>query len=258
MKLISRFIGAGAVFLSALFSAPSFAFGELENVTLTVYVYPVGAPQAFLETDLTRPQGIDIDVIHELQRRLRFNLKENRIFPIARDAGFARLKNGTADMVGGGISYTVSRAQLYDFSPVFYSSSLAVVYSSRYNKNIRNVADLKGKKIGVERGSTSESMAEKFGATPVYFTNNLMALFQVANGDLDGIIYDRPPVNDFAVSVPSAELALTDDKFGEEECLYAFALAKASPYTEIISNTIEEMLMDGTIDRILEKWGAAK
>ena len=238
-------------------ATPSYALGELENVTLTVYVNPVGAPQAFLKDDLARPLGIDVDIIYELQRRLLFNLKENRIFPLSHTEGFKRLKSGQADIVIGGISYTFERSSIYDFTPIFYSSSLAVLYNPKRNPDVHSEKDIRGKRIGVEHGTVAAEFAEQYGANLVYFTNNILASFQVSSGELDGLIYDRPPIADLAHSIPSANLSVTDNYFGDDACQYAFALAKNSPYTEVIANTMEQMMMDGTIDAIMRKWHIA-
>ena len=247
--------------LASIFSAvlsfgmlsPAHGAGELEHVTLAVYVNPAGAPQGFLEDNLLHPRGVEIDIVYELQRRLMFNLKENRIYTLQRLDCFERLRNGTADLVVGGISYTPERAKTYDFTPIFWESSLGVMYSTRRNV-LRSEQDLKGKRIGVERGSTAEEYASKLGATPVQFSNLTLACFLVAIGELDGLIYDRPPIEDFARTVKSANLAVTETPFGQEACMFAFALSKDSPYTEVISNTINQMKEDGTIASILKKW----
>ena len=255
MRLSKKLICGCAALLGLMLSAPSQAMGELENVTLTVYVNPIGAPHAYLENDITHPQGLDVDIIYELQRRLLFNLRDNRIFPLDRESAFARIEHGEADLVGGGISYTMERAKIYDFTPIFLSSGLTVVYSPRFHPEIKSTKDLKGLKIGVESGSTSEAYANKLGGNPSVFTNNILALFQVANGELDALIYDRPPMDDFVLAVPSVGLKTLDESFGEEACQFAMAMPKDSEYSEIISNTIEAMMMDGTMDALLKKWG---
>ena len=253
MRLSKKLICGCAALLGLMFSAP--AMGELENVTLTVYVNPIGAPHAYLENDITHPQGLDVDIIYELQRRLLFNLRDNRIYPLDRDSAFARMQAGEADLVGGGISYTMARAKIFKFTPIFLSSGLTVVYSPRFHPEIKSSQDIKGLNVGVEKGSTSEDYAAKLGAKTTYFSNNILALFQVANGKLDAIIYDRPPMDDFVLAVPSVGLKTLDETFGEEACQFAMAMPKDSEYAEIIADTIEAMMMDGTMTALLKKWG---
>ena len=239
-------------------SSVSHAMGELENVTLDVFVNPVGAPMGFIEDSVNRPQGIDVDIVYELQRRLLFTLRENRIFPLDRDAAFQRLEHGTADLVVGGISYTKERAKKYDFTPIYFRSCLVVVYSKRHHPEIKNMFDLKGLKVGYKRGSPTLNFVEQTGGKGAPFDDNLMALFQVSDGQLDALIYDRPPMVDFVRTMDSLDLAVTNDVFGDEASCFAFALPKDSRYGFLISETLETMLADGTIDAILKKWHAEK
>lgn len=249
-KLVAAVLAAGLMAYSSL----SNAMGELENVTLDVYVYPAGAPLGFIEADVTRPQGADIDIVYELQRRLLFTLRENRIFPLQRDEAFKRLENGTADLLVGSISYTHERAQKFDFTPIYYRSCLAVVYSKRHHPEIKSMEDLRGLKVGFERGSTAASFIGATGGQGVPFDNNIMALFQVSDGQLDALIYDRPVVADFVREMKSLDLALTDDVFGEAAAEFAYAMPKNSPYSLLINDTFKAMMNDGTVDAILNKW----
>ena len=239
-------------------SSVSHAMGELENVTLDVFVNPVGAPMGFIEDSVNRPQGIDVDIVYELQRRLLFTLRENRIFPLARDAAFQRLEHGTADLVVGGISYTKERAKKYDFTPIYFRSCLAVVYSKRHHPEIKSAQDLKGLKVGFQRGTTAADFIDATGGQGVPFDNTILALFQVSDGKLDALIYDRPPMAEFVRTMPNLDLAVANDVFGEAACEFAFAMPKDSRYGFLIKDTMNTMLQDGTIDAILEKWHLEK
>lgn len=257
MRVVKR-IGVllSALMLGLGLSTNVLAAGELKGKTLTAVINPVGAPLAFLTDDLEHPQGIDVDIILELQKRLGFKLTENRIFPEAFTDGMERVRTGKADIMGGGVSYTVARTEKFDFSPIYYESSLALLYSKKYNPDIKTLIDIKGKTIGVQMGSTSEHYANMFHATPVIFNNVMLAYFQVARGKMDGIIFDRPEVADFARVMPALDLAITNDTFGADDCQFALLLTKDSPYREIIAYTMEQMFMDGTIDSIKNKWRA--
>lgn len=253
-KIVAAVVAAGLTAFSSL----THAMGELENVTLDVFVYPAGAPLGFIEENVSRPQGVDVDIVYELQRRLLFTLRDNRIFPLQRDVAFARLENDTADLVIGSISYTKERAQKYDFTPIYYRSCLAVVYSSRNHPEIKSIQDLKGLKVGYERGSTAADFIQETGGQGVPFENNIMALFEVADGQLDALIYDRPPMLDFVNTMKTLGLSVTNDVFGEAACEFAFAMPKDSRYTFLINETMNTMLQDGTIDAILKKWHVEK
>lgn len=259
MSLKKRLLAA--IFaVGTLFGSTSvYAQGELEHVTLTVLVNPLGSPHAFLKDDFMRPYGVDVDVIYELKRRLRFNLTENRVFVLNRDASLARIKAGSADIFCGGVSYTEKRAKLYDYSPVYYASSMGVMFNPLRHPEIKKITDIKGLRIGASRGSSSGRYVSLLGATPVEFVNPIMAYFHVFTGELDGVLFDRPPLAGFVNDLHRAEFAVTPEAaVGRADCKYGLILGKHSPYTEIISKTIREMLEDGTMDKILLKWNASE
>ena len=253
-KIIATLVAASLMAFSSL----SHANGELENVTMRVYMNPVGAPLSFIEEDVTRPQGIDVDIVYELQRRLLFSLYENRIFPLARDEALYRLEKENADLVIGGISYTKERAEKYDFTPIYFRSCLSVVYSKRHHPEIKSLDDLRGLKVGIKRHSTTEAYVKQVGAQSVPFDNNFNALFAVSDGRLDALIYDRPAMADFVRVMKTLDLAVTNDIFGEDVCQFAFAMPKNSRRAFLINETLEQMLKDGTVDAILKRWHAEK
>lgn len=53
------------------------------------------------------------------------------------------------------------------------------------------------------------------------------------------------------------EFAVTPEgPVGREDSQYAMVLTKDSPYTDIISKTLTDIIHDGTMQRNLEKWNA--
>ena len=243
---------------SALFaSAPAQAAGELEHATLTVVVSPLGAPQAFLKDSIIHPHGIDIDVIYEMQRRLGFKLKEDRIYAQEREDAFRRIRTGKADIFIGGISKTAERQKIYDFTPVYYASCLGMLYNPVRNPDVKDASDMKGLRVGVSLGSTSADYVKRMGGTPVPYTNSTLAYFQVYTGELDGVFFDRPPLAGFVNDMKFKEFAVTPEgPIGRADSQYAMVLTKDSPYTAIISKTLTDIIHDGTMQLILEKWNA--
>ena len=80
----------------------------------------------------------------------------------------------------------------------------------------------------------------------------------MSDGQLDALIYDRPPMAEFVRTMPNLDLAVTNDVFGEAACEFAFAMPKNYPYTRLINQTLQSMIDDGTIDELLKKWHLEK
>lgn len=235
---------------------PAQAQNELKNVTLSVFMYPIGSPSAFFKDNLIDLYGVDIDLVHELQKRLGFELRENRIFPINFNDGLAKLESGECDLLGGGLSFTEIRAKKYATTPIYLQASLGVVYSTLHN-NFKTLKDIRGKRIGTDFTSSSGAYYDyikKYGGEPVKINNMSLALFLVAQGRLDGILYDRMPLEDFALGVKEARLAMAPTEFGLEFARYTLYMPKQSKYSSIINATMQDMIDDGTVARILRKW----
>lgn len=251
-------IGAVAATLGFLTCiAPAQAANELKDATLSVYMFPIGSPSAFFKENTNDMYGIDIDVIMELQSRLGFDIQDGRIYPIPHTEGLAKLERNEIDILGGGLVYTEERLAKLDCTPIYINSGLGIVYSKKNHDKIRSIKDLKGLRIAADPFSASGlhvKYVKQFGAEPVEISNITYALFMVSQGKVDALIYDRMPIEDFANSIKAANLETMSDEFGQNVGHYTFYMPKNGKYNKYISKTLQEMLDDGTIDRLLKKW----
>lgn len=244
----------GLLMLSWLISCQAQADLEMQDARLTVFLNPAGSPFSFLQEDLSIMHGIDTDILRELQKRLGFEIRDNRMYPLEIGPALELKKKKEIDIYGGGVPFKSEYNRIFTHLPIYIKSSYGVMYSSKNHKEIKSTKDLKGLKIGVAEGASSAKFVEKFGATPVTITNLSYSVFQVANGELDGLIYDRIILNDFAKSMQHASLKVLDEEFGKEHCQYTFYISKLSPYRKALTYTLQDMINDGTVNRILKKW----
>lgn len=254
--IMSKTLLALSMAMACAFSSNAMADGELNGVSLLVYVEPTTAPFAFLEDDFTKPVGFDVDVIYELQKRLGFSLQEDRIFPLLRSDQFERMKAGQADLIAGGMSLTADRAEFMDFTPIYFNTGLVVVHSKLHTPEIKSLEDLEGKTVLVSANSSGES----------YVKNNLknikiesianltLGFFDVAQGKVDAIIYDYPICEYLIATMPSLQLEAVGELFAREDSQYTMGLKRDSPYTRYFFNAMTALRMDGTLDRLREKW----
>lgn len=234
---------------------------ELKDVRLSVFMYPIGSPSAFFKDDLKKMYGLDIDLVYELQRRLGFDFKDDRIFPIDYTDAMARLERGEIDLLGGGLSLNAQRAAKFEHTPIYLQSALGIVFSKKYHGNIKDFKDLRGLRIGTDFQSLEGGYVEfikKIGAEPVEVFDIPFAMFMTAQNRLDGVLYDRLPIEDFALNVKSAQLQTLDELFGMEYAQYTFYMPKKSPYRFFIIDAMQKMIDDGTVDRLLKKWKVTK
>ena len=226
----------------------------LKGVKLKIMVETNNAPFAFLEGNFARPIGYDIDVVYALQRRLSFDLEENRFFPTSTENGFKMLELKEADILIGGITYDEKRLNKSEASKVIFSSGLSYIYSPN-TKKIDSLVSLKGSLVGVKPNSPAEDYVNRvLGGKTILFHNSVLAFYELAQGKIDAVVADRPSLIYFAKTMPIFHLAVSDDIFDIYSGQFVIYLQKNSPYTEIINKTLNSLEADGTLYKLRKKW----
>jgi len=194
--------------------------------------------------------GFDIDVGNEVARRM--GLKAEFI-NTAWDGIFMALNNQKFDVIISSVSITEKRQEAYDFSTP-YKDSYQIVVVKKDEKEIKSKADLKGKKVGVQIGTTSEKEAKGVaGVGEVKSYNTFVEPFmELAFGRVEGIIVNGAVANTFISRYP--------DKFKivGEPFLYnkqGIVIRKGEKELKgAIDRVLKEMIDEGWIARLREKY----
>jgi polar amino acid transport system substrate-binding protein len=119
---------------------------------LTCGVVSTAKPFGFIDPAHGRDViGYDADICHALAKALGV---KGVLRPVSGDARIPELMQGRVDVLTAALSWTPERAQQVDFSRQYFAARLVV--SARKDAAITRLADLKGKRISVVKGSTSE------------------------------------------------------------------------------------------------------
>ncbi len=200
----------------------------------------------------TGVQGLDVDIGTEIGKDLGYEVKWVKI-PFARI--FDILQNGEAEIIISAISITPERKKEFAFSEPYFDSGNTI--ARRQDKTqIKDLASLSGKKVGVEAGRTGE----KFMATQKTASNVTIQKFQTLDDalgalnrtEIDAVVGDDPILTySIYKSYPNLMtlgMILTQDQYGvvvrkgEKELL-----AK-------INATLERLKKSGEIDSLRTKW----
>ena len=125
-------------------------------------------PFEFKDNDQsTEYKGFEMDLIRavakEMGRDVEFNnIAFSGIIPI--------IQQGDMDIAATGMTVTKERAQKVAFAAPFYESKLVILTPK--NSGVHSVADLQGKQIAVQIGTTGAKYAEEQGYTIKQFDNN--------------------------------------------------------------------------------------
>jgi len=115
---------------------------------------------------------------------------------------------------------------------------------------INSAADLHGKTIGVQAGTTGELYVqdELPDAKLQSFKNGIDASLALSNGVIDAIVLDELPALEIVKRNP--KLVIVNDKFATEE--YAIAVKKGNAdLLKSINSTISRIKADGTYEKLI-------
>ena len=202
-------------------------------------------------------EGIDVEVAEAIADKLGLELQ---IDDMDFDAALLAAQNGKSDMVMAGVTVTEERQTVMDFSNT-YATGIQVVIVPE-DSDITSIDDMTGKMIGVQRGTTGDQYCSAsvedggFGEENVTrYDNGLTAVQALNNGQVDCVVIDNAPAQEFVAANPG--LKILDTEYANEE--YAIGVAKGNTQLlDAINTAIAELKADGTIQSILDKYISAE
>jgi polar amino acid transport system substrate-binding protein len=155
-------------------------------------------------------------------------------------------------------SITEERKAAVDFSSPYYNTTQAIVsIKGSAIEGVTAIADLKDAKLGAGVGTTSlDVIKNQIGVEPQVFNDNAAAVQALINGQIDGIVVDLPSAFYVsAVQIESGDGIIVGQlpATGEGDN-FGLLLAKDSPITSCVSQAVDALRADGTLDSIAATW----
>ncbi len=193
--------------------------------------------------------GIEVEIMEKVADELGVELE---ITQMDFDLVLPGVQAGKYDVGVSGISVTPDREKNVDFTDPYCLAAQAIVVVE--GSPIKSKADLEGKKISLQTGTTAEEycMGEGYDVSP--FKANTDAQLALVNGKVDAWVIDDLTAAEM-VEVYNAEndqkLVILDEAMTTEP--YAFAFQKGSDELVVkISEIINGLVEDGTIADIFK------
>jgi ABC-type amino acid transport substrate-binding protein len=222
-----------------------FACKQQKTEQLIVGVSPDYPPFAFIEKGQT--VGLDIDLVHELARRLNRPV-EFRTMEF--DLLLPELQMGNLQLVIGGMTATPERAERIFFTEPYLAGG-ELVMLSKNNLQVQNLADLKNYKVVVNDGYVPDSYVTKNGIEPLRVASVADALFLLEVGQADVFVSSKTALAYFLKNL-SGYKTTTISGIDDES-----SLAISKHYPELANQLdaeLKKMKTDGTLDAIFKKW----
>jgi polar amino acid transport system substrate-binding protein len=171
---------------------------------------------------------------------------------------FAGLSDGRYDCVASGTTITPGRQAIADFcSPYAVSGQSLVVDTSRHPQ-VRGIDDLKGLVVGVQRGNTSQPVADKLVAegcaacVRVYAYDEIeTALSDLSTGGCDAFMKLAPVTHWLVRDRPKLKVVQT----GITREILGVCVRKGNAALRDAINAAQAALAkDGTLAALIEQW----
>lgn len=228
------------------------ATNEKDN-TLIMYTNAEFAPFEYFEGE--KVVGVDADIAQEIAKDLG---KEVVIEHIDFDSLIPALVTGKADFVAAGMTITPEREEEVDFSIPYVESVQNII--SKKDAEIKTMEELKGKKIGVQLGTTGDLAVTdainlengalyNSGAEVKTYGNALEASQDLLTGRVDAVVIDKLPAEEI---VKNNSDVLVTVKFGEISEAYGIAVEQGNTQLlEAINKTLQRLLDEGKIEEFI-------
>lgn len=197
--------------------------------------------------------GFDIDMAREVAERMGVELK---LRPVDWDGVILSLNKGDIDLIWNGMTITESRQEKIDFSQPYLANRQIVIVAG--NSDIASKADLAGKAVGVQMGSSSETaisrepaVLESFDQLKKY-ADNVVALLDLKAGRVDAVVVDEIMGRYYIAKRPGDYKVIGED-FGREEYGIGFR-QEDDEFRQKVDEILNEMRADGTAAEISEEW----
>lgn len=248
---------ASLFFLMAFFSIISVSFAQdnsWERIKskgeLVIGLDDAFPPMGFRKADGTLT-GFDIEAAEEVGKRLGIKIKWQ---PTAWDGVIHSLYAKKFDCIWNGMTITEERAKKVNFTKPYIMDGQVVVVRLQENK-IKSFEDLKGKVIGVQKGSSALEAVKKLPVKPGEvreYDNNPKAFLDLDAGRLDAMVVDNVSGR-YYISVRPGKYKILPGFITKEPFGVAFR-KEDKKLLEVIQKEIDKMVQDGTMAKISKKW----
>ncbi|MFW6249926.1 MAG: basic amino acid ABC transporter substrate-binding protein [Alkalispirochaetaceae bacterium] len=235
-------------------SGTLFAGGQAEedDGVITVGTDATWPPMEFVNED-QELVGFDIDLMNAIADAAGFEVEFQNT---AWDGIFAGLASGDYDAVISSVTITEERQETMDFSEPYLNAGQVLVVPADGPEGVTDLAsEMSDATLGAQIGTTGAILVQEAGLELRTYDEIGLAIEDLANGRIDGVVADTPIAADYALQNEnySDSLKIGSEAFTEE--LYGVAVNKGNDEVlSMINEGLEIVREDGTIEDLEEKW----
>ena len=242
-------------------SADACAKDQLDVVTsgtFTVGTDKPAYPPWFVDDDPTNGKGFESAVAYAVADKLGFSTPEVTWIVVPFTNAYAPgPKKFDVDI--NQVSITDARKRAVDFSSGYYEVAQTVI-SVKGSKidGATSIAALKEARLGAQVGTTSyTAITDQIqpSAKPRVYDTNDLAVQALQNGQVDGIVVDLPTA--FIITAAQLDDGVIVGQLppgSGAQGQFGLVLAKDSPLTSCVSQAVDALKSDGTLEELETEW----
>lgn len=210
-------------------------------------------PPYEMVTDDGGYEGIDVEIATKIAEKLGLEL-------VVDDMDFSSVitavQTGKSDIAMAGLTVTDERKKNIDFTDSYATGKQVIIVKE--GSDIKSADDLGDKMIGTQEATTgyiycSDTVENGgYGEDHVTaYTNGAMAVQALIEDKVDCVIIDSQPADEYVKA--NEGLVILETPFTIED--YAIGVSKDNTdLTAAVNNALKELIADGTVQSILDKY----
>lgn len=221
--------------------------------TVTVVTAGTGEPYSLLADDGTWT-GIDAEMWDEIEKRTGWKVEVKQA---AFDALWGELDTERADVAANCFAVKEERTDKYNATIPYYGDAQCVIVND--DSSYKTVDDLKGQVVGCTNGQAAqtiiEDLAKEKGFEVKLYEDSAVGMNDLKLGRIAAYANTTTNVNAFTHNNEDANFRFFDENLMANNVAYFLPKTeRGDKLTEELNDVIQEMLDDGTVAKITEKW----
>ncbi|MEZ5079532.1 MAG: ABC transporter substrate-binding protein [Thermoleophilia bacterium] len=226
--------------------------------TLTIGTDKPAYPPWFVDDDPSNGKGYESAVAYAVAEQMGFTNAEVKWVVVPFNTAISPAKK-KFDFDINQVSISDERRQAVDFSSGYYDVRQAVVtYKGSAIDGVTTVEGLKDAKLGAQVGTTSyTAIVDQIapGKDPAVFDTNDLAVQALKNEQIDGIVVDVPTAFYMAAAqLDNGVIVGQLPGVGDAPEQFGLVLDKASALTGCVSEAVDALRADGTLESLQSEW----
>jgi polar amino acid transport system substrate-binding protein len=217
--------------------------------TITVATDATWPPMEFVDAK-KNIVGLDIDFLKAVAKEAGFKVKFKNT---AWDGIFAGIAAGKYDAIISSVTITDERKKTMDFSEPYINAGQILVVPKN-EKNATKLADLAGKKVGAQIGTTGAMEIKKASGIELKTYDEIGLAFEdMAAGRISAVVCDTPVAANFALQRKEykEKFKIVGKPFTEE--FYGIAVKKGNKELVNLINKGIKLVQSKGLDKAIEK-----